>query len=200
MRGRVRVGFAATVVAVLSLLAVGGPSADSGAARVVRLAAGDQVVVAASSVRCTVSSVGGGPPTIVCGEGDAAGARPGSFSFAVADDTLQVMRASKASLPIEVARRTQPPIVGAAYPGKMNGGRSLTVRPGAAMTVTGTHVLCAVANVSAQPYVTCGVADGAGAYAAGSFVGVVSDTQLLVVRKLARNGSKTVLTRIQPAP
>ena len=195
-----RVCFAAIAVAVLSLLAVGEPAADNGAARVVRLAAGDEVAVAASSVRCTVSSVGGGPPTIVCGKGDSAGLRPGSFSFAVADDTIQVLKASKIAMPVEVARRTQPPIVGAAYPGKMNGGRSLTVRPGAAMTVTGTHVLCAVANVSAEPYVTCGVADGAGAYAAGSFVGVVSDTQLLVVRKLVKNGSKTVLTRIQPAP
>ena len=155
----------AVAAAVLSLLAVGEPAADGGAVRVVRLAAGDEVAVAASSVRCTVSSVGGGPPTIVCGKGDSSGLRPGSFSFAVADDTLQVLKASKIAMPVEVARRTQPPIVGAAYPGKMNGGRSLTVRPGAAMTVTGTHVLCAVANVSAQPYVTCGVADGAGAYA-----------------------------------
>jgi len=200
MRGRIRVGLAAIAVAVPALLAVGGPAADTGAARVLRLAAGDEVAVATSSVRCTVSSVGGGPPTIVCGKGDAAGLRPGSYSFAVADDSLQVMRASKIATPVEVARRTQPPIVGTAYPGKMNGGRSLTVRPGAAMTVTGTHVLCAVANVSAQPYVTCGVADGAGAYAPGSFVGVVSDSQLLVVRKLAKNGSKTVLTRIQPTP
>lgn len=199
MGGRVRVCFVAIAVAVLSLLAVGEPAADSGAGRVIRLAAGDEVAVATSSVRCTVSAVGG-PPTIVCGKGDSAGLRPGSFSFAVADDTLQVLRASKIAMPVEVARRTQPPIVGAAYPGKMNGGRSLTVRPGAAMTVTGTHVLCAVANVSAQPYVTCGVAGGAGGYAAGSFVGVVSDTQLLVVRKLAKNGSKTVLTRIQPTP
>jgi len=200
MRGRVRVAFAAILVAIPALLAVGEPAADSGAARVVRLAAGDQVAVATSTVRCTVSSVGGGPPTIVCGQSDAAGPRPGSWSFAVADDSLQVMKTSKSSLPVEVAKRTQPPIVGAAYPGKMNGGRSLTVHPGAAMTVTGTHVLCAVAIVSAQPYVTCGVADGAGAYAAGSFVGVISDTQLLVVRKLAKNGSKTVLTRIQPTP
>jgi hypothetical protein len=199
MRGRVRVLFAAIAVAVPALLSVGEPAADNGVARVVRLAAGDQVAVATSAVRCTVSSVGG-PPTIVCGRSDAAGPRPGSWSFAVADDSLQVMKTSKSSLPVEVARRTQPPIVGAAYPGKMNGGRSLTVRPGAAMTVTGTHVLCAVATVTAQPYVTCGVADGAGAYAAGSFVGVVSDTQLLVVRKLAKNGSKTVLTRIQPTP
>jgi hypothetical protein len=29
-------------------------------------------------------------------------------------------------------------------------------------------------------------------------VGVLSDSQLVVVRKLAKNGSKTVLTRLQP--
>jgi len=184
-------------VAASLLLAVSASTAGGETARVLRLAPGDEVTLAASSVRCSVSATGGAP-TIACGKAGATGPQAGSYGFSIADGTFVVVKASRTSMPVQVATRTQPPVVGTTYPGSASGGRSLTVKSGAAMTVTGTHVFCAVSTVSAQPYVTCGIADGSGSFLPKSFVGVLSDTQLVVVRKLAKNGSKTVLTRLQP--
>lgn len=196
MRARLLVVGACALVASL-VLAVGEPAARNGVTQVLRLAPGDQVALATTSVRCTVSAAGG-PPTIACGKADAAGPQAGSWGFAIADGTLSVVKASRASMPVQVAAHAQPPVVGTAYPGSASGGRSLTVHSGAAMTVTGTHVFCAVSTVSAESYVTCGIADGSGTFVPKSFVGVLSDTELLVVRKLAKNDSKTVLARRQP--
>ncbi len=194
------VATAGAVAAVLTFVVAGARSAPEHALRLQPLAAGDQVAITGTSLRCSVSSAGGSPTTIVCGEGSPSGPRAGTFAFAVADASLLVLKASRSSTPVEVAQRKQPPLAGAAYPGAVGGGRSLTAGVGTAMTVSGTHVFCAVTKISARPYVTCGPADGSGMFVRGGFVGVVSETELLVVRKLGQNRTKTVLSRRQPSP
>ncbi len=198
VRVLVAIVLAGVVAAALAYAATGARSALEDTVRLQRLAAGDQVAIAGTTLRCSVSSAGGNPTTIVCGEGSSSGPRAGTFAFAVADAALVVLKASPTSTPVEVARKAQPPVVGAAYPGVVGGGRSLTARVGTAMTVAGTHIFCAVTKLSSRPYVTCGPADGTGMFLRRSFVGVVSETELLVVRKLAQDRTKTVFSRRQP--
>jgi hypothetical protein len=199
-------GVPAPVALVLALLAavVTLLAADAGSARsdvrvqLLRLAPGDQVTIADTSLRCAVSSAGGSPTTIVCGPVDSSGPRVRSFSFAAADPSLVVLKASASSTPVQVARRVQPTVPGAAFPGSATGGRSLTGTVGTAMAVVGTHVYCTVASISSRPSVACGPGDGTGMFVRRAFVGIVSDSQLLVVRKLSQTQSVTVLTRHQP--
>lgn len=194
------------VAVLLAALAVGAAllTAGAGSARsdartkLLRLGAGDQVSIAGTSLHCAVSSAGGSPTTIVCGPGDASGPRIRSFSFAAADEALLVLRASRSATPVQVARRAEPVVPGAAFPGSVAGGRSLTAGVGAAMTVVGTHTFCAVTSASSRPYVACGPGDGSGMFVRGAFVGVVSDNQLLVVHKLSQTRTVTALTRRQP--
>jgi hypothetical protein len=191
-------------VGLAALAVCGGLLADAGSARsdvrikLLRLGAGDQVAIARTSLRCAVSSAGGSPTTIACGPSDSSGPRAGSFSFAAADASLLVLKASKSSTPVQVARRVEPTVPGAAFPGSVSGGRSLTGGIGTAMAVVGTHVYCTVASISAQPYVACGPADGDGMFVRGAFVGVVSEGQLVVAHKLSQSRTVTVVTRRQP--
>jgi hypothetical protein len=194
------------VAVILAVLAAGVTllAADAGSARsdvkvkLLRLAAGDQVTITGTSLRCSVSSAGGSPTTIVCGPVDSSGPRARSFSFAAADPSLVVLRASASSTPVQVARRAQPKVPGAAFPGSVTGGRSLTGTVGTAMAVVGTHVYCTVASISSRPSVACGPGDGTGMFVRRAFVGIVSDDRLLVVRKLSQTESVTVLSRRQP--
>lgn len=194
----VGVWLAALAAGVALLTAGADPAWSDAQVKLLRLGAGDQVAITGTTLHCAVSSAGGSPTTIVCGPGDSSGPRVHTFSFADADESLLVLRASKSATPVQVARKGEPVVPGAAFPGSVTGGRSLTGGVGTAMTVAGTHVFCAVVSISSRPYVTCGPGDGSGMFVRGAFVGVVSDTQLLVVHKLSQNRTVTVLTRHQP--
>jgi hypothetical protein len=189
----------AVLAAGITLLAADAGSARSEVkVRLLRLAGGDQVTITGTSLRCAVSSAGGSPTTIACGPVDSSGPRAGSFSFAAADPALVVLKTSTSSTPVQVARRVQPSVPGAAFPGSVTGGRSLKGTVGTAMAVVGTHVYCTVASISARPSVACGPGDGTGMFVRRAFVGIVSDNRLLVVRKLSETENVTVLTRHQP--
>jgi hypothetical protein len=188
----------AALAACLVLFADAGSARSDVQVKLLRLGAGDQVAIDGTSLHCAVSSAGGSPTTIACGQNGSAGPRAGSFSFADADAELLVLKASRSSTPVQVARRGQPAVPGAAFPGSVSGGRSLTGGVGTAMAVVGTHIYCTVASISTQPYVACGPADGTGMFVRGAFVGVVSESRLLVVHKLSQKRTVTVVTRRQP--
>ena len=134
-----------------------GSSVAQQASHLLRLGAGDQIAVPGTSLHCAVSTTA--PTTLVCGEGSGLTPRPKSYSFAVADSALLVLKPRPP--PHRRCSSARPsPLGGRTFPGPKAGGRKLSAPVNTVMTVGGTHVFCAVERLQAKTYVTCGPADG----------------------------------------
>jgi hypothetical protein len=198
---RVRRGLA--VVATLGVAALAAGIVAGGAqsaharpaGRLLRLGPGDQMTVPGTSLHCAVSA-SGGPTTIICGVGGQS-PRAGSYSFAVADTALLVLKASTASTPVQVKREAEPSGSGGTYPGPTTSG-SYRAPVGTVATVGGTHIFCAVEREQGKTYVTCGPADGSARFFVKSYVGAVSQQDIFVIRKLDQKRTKTVFQHKQP--
>ena len=192
--------WAVLICLVAVLAAAGGAAQPSGArsgGKLLRLAPGDQVAVPGTSLRCAVSA-SSGPTTIVCGVGTAQSPRAGSYSFAVADTALLVLKASATSTPVQVKRVPEPAGPSATYPGPATGGKTYSAPVGTVATVGGTHIFCAVERLQGKTYVTCGPADGSARFFVKSYIGAVSEKDLVVIRKLDQKRTAMILTRHQP--
>jgi hypothetical protein len=186
------------VAAALAAATVAGSAESAGksADRLLRLGPGAQMTVAGTKLHCAVSA-GGGPTTIVCGAGSVQSPRPGSYSFAVANTALLVLKASQSSTPSQVKREPEPPGSGGTYPGPATGG-TFRASVGTVATVGGTHIFCEVERLQGKTYVTCGPADGSAQFFVKSYVGSVSEQDIFVVRKLDQKRTKTVFEHKQP--
>jgi hypothetical protein len=162
-----------------------------------RLGPGAQMTVTGTKLHCAVSA-SGGPTTIVCGEGTGQSPRPGSYSFAVANTALLVLKASQSSTPLQVKREPEPSGSGGTYPGPTTMGGTFHASVGTVATVGGTHIFCAVERLQGKTYVTCGPADGSAQFFVKSYVGAVSEQDLFVIRKLDQKRTKTVFEHKQP--
>ena len=188
-----------SVVVALAAATVAGGAESTGARSTVhllRLGPGAQMTVPGTKLRCAVSAANG-PTTIVCGEG-AQSPRPGSYSFAVANTALLVLKASPSSTPLQVKREAEPAGSGGTYPGPATPGGTFRAPVGTVATVGGTHIFCAVERLQGRTYVTCGPADGSAQFFVKSYVGRVSEQDLLVIRKLDQKRTKTVFVHKQP--
>lgn len=186
----------AGAVVALALAGGAGSSVAQQATHLLRLGAGDQVAVPGTSLHCAVSTTA--PTTLVCGEGSGLTPRPKSYGFAVADSALLVLKASATSSPSLFKREPEPAHGGRTFPGPKAGGRKLSAPVNTVMTVGGTHVFCAVERLQAKTYVTCGPADGSASFFLKSYVGAVSEQDLVVIHKLDQKHTKTVLQLHQP--
>ena len=187
------------VIAALAAATVAGGAESAGdrsAARLLRLGPGAQMTVTGTKLHCAVSE-GGGPTTIVCGEGTVS-PRPGSYSFAVANTALLVLKASQSSTPLQVKREPEPSGSGGTYPSPATAGGTFRASVGTVATVGGTHIFCAVERLQGKTYVTCGPADGSAQFFVKSYVGAVSEHDLFVIRKLDQKRTKTVFVHKQP--
>ena len=162
-----------------------------------RLGPGTQMTVPGTKLHCAVSAAVG-PTTIVCGEGSARSPRPGSYSFAVANATLLVLRAAQSSTPLQVEREAEPSGSGGNYPSPATTGGTFRAPVGTVATVGGTHIFCAVERLQGKTYVTCGPADGSAQFFVKSYIGAVSEQDISVTRKLDQKRTKTVFEHKQP--
>jgi hypothetical protein len=188
-----------SIVAALAAATVAGGTESAGdrsAGHLLRLGPGAQMTVTGTKLHCAVSA-SGGPTTIICGEGTGS-PRPGSYSFAVANSALLVLKASQSSTPSQVKRETEPSGSGGTYPGPTTMGGTFRASVGTVATVGGTHIFCAVERLQGKTYVTCGPADGSAQFFVKSYVGRVSEQDLLVIRKLDQKRTKTVFEHKQP--
>src|SRR5579862_922784 len=108
-----------------------------------RLRAGDQVVVRGSRLHCAVStgSAASSPTTILCGEGSGR-PQPGSYALAFADRTVLLLQASATGQPHVLLRKPQPAAPGAAIPPVSHPKPATYLAgPNTLLLVGGTHVV-----------------------------------------------------------
>ena len=189
-----------SVIAALAAAAAAGGAESTGnrsAVHLLRLGPGAQMTVPGTKLHCAVSAAVG-PTTIVCGEGSARSPRPGSYSFAVANATLLILRAAQSSTPLQVEREAEPSGSGGNYPSPATTGGTFRAPVGTVATVGGTHIFCAVERLQGKTYVTCGPADGSAQFFVKSYIGAVSEQDISVTRKLDQKRTKTVFEHKQP--
>lgn len=168
----------------------------AGRAVLVRLHAGDQVAVSATRIRCAVSSAL--PRTIACGLGSAQSPSVGSFGVAVADQAVLLLKAA-ASGPMLVLRKAEPKVGVSSFPAAAGKPRTLTVKPGTALTVAGSHVMCDVITSQGVAAVICGLtASNSGVFIPGTYLGVITPKQAVLWKKLPGDKVTTVISRKQP--
>jgi hypothetical protein len=156
----------------------------------VLLRGGDQVVVGGTHLRCAVSSAL--PRTIACGIGDSRNPFAGTYGVAVADQAALFLKASATRQGVLVLREAQPRVSVSSFAAATGKPRTLTVKVGTALTVAGTHVLCAVTFAEKMSAVTCGLtAANSGVFIPGTYAGVVTARYAILLKKLPGDRVKT---------
>ena len=155
------------------------------------------MTVPGTKLHCAVSA-SGGPTTIVCGDGTQS-PRPGSYSFAVANTALLVLKASQSSTPLQVKRDAEPSGSGGTYPGPATAGGTLPrARRNGRDGRRHSHLLCGRAPAGQGRTSRAARPTARRSFFVKSYVGAVSEQDLFVIRKLDQKRTKTVFEHKQP--
>jgi hypothetical protein len=190
----------AIVVSLAAVLVLSAATAQAGPTATITVQAGDGLAIKGSDIQCGVSSAL--PQSIACVVGTQAAAKAGSYGFTIADQGAAIFSASGTKQ--IVARETNPAIVGtpvkSSYSTKKAKGYVLAA--GENMLIAGTHLWCErqQASKNAPQALECGVltTSSKGHYVPGTYIAVLSDKAVAIMRA-GKNGSQTqVAVRKQP--